>query len=123
MREWYEPETTKEEVEKVTTDLATFMKKTCWWALLGKLRQSREKIQVYTYDDACDMHDAIYLTGQGFIGPAGHPVENLVEIVEGFMTNVFYGAAKDGWNSQQRRRPSQFIPWLESLCLSHGLQI
>lgn len=112
---------TPEEVNKAISDLANFMETVRWWRLLGKLGQSREMLQIYSYDDACDMHAALYLSGGGFVNEHLRPVDNLAEVVEGFMAKVFYGAQTDEWNSQQYRRPSQLIPWLESLCLSHGI--
>ncbi|OHA60348.1 MAG: hypothetical protein A2607_02010 [Candidatus Vogelbacteria bacterium RIFOXYD1_FULL_42_15] len=112
---------TTDEINKAINDLANFTKTVRWWGLLGKLGQSKERLKIYSYDDACDMHEALYLSGEGFINEHLRPVGNLAEVVEGFMVNVFYGAETNEWNSQQHRRPSQLIPWLESLCLSRGL--
>ena len=121
MSDWYEPWVTKKKVEKIAEDLRAFMETPRWYKLLARLSKNNDQLTVYTYDDACDMHDAIYLTGQGFIGPYRQPVENLVEVVEGFMTHRFYGAESDAWNRSQNQHPRRLLPWLRSECSARGL--
>lgn len=107
---FYEPEVKAEEVEQAVLDLTKFMQTNEWFAIVGRLGVSHKKLCVHSFDDSCDMHDAIYLTGAGFVGPTLQPIGDIKAIVEGFVMGYFYGARE---RQDPVRHPSQLIPWIK----------
>ena len=117
-KKWYEPWVTVQEVEKTAEDLRVFMATDRWYKLINKLKLLRMSVKVYSYEDACSDHDGIYITMDGFVNYYGRPVESSIEVVEGFMSNDFYGAIKE---QPEKRHPSEFLPWLDMECTSYGI--
>ncbi len=121
-KDWFEMySTTPEEVEKTAEELRTFMTTNRWRQLLDNLKQTRQQIKVYEWQDACDDHDAMYLSGNGFVFYNDHPVEDLIKVVENFMTHDFYGAREPGGNKAMQRHPSELLPWLNHQCTFYGV--
>lgn len=115
MKRWYEHDgwVTPEEVQKVANELSNFMTTGTWSKLLESLKSTRMKIRIYVWDDRCNDYEAMYLTGDGFVDHHGRLCEDLIEIVENFMTHDFYGARDQGGNWAMKRHPNKLIPWLE----------
>jgi hypothetical protein len=107
---FYEPDVKTEEVEQIERELAKFMQTDEWFAILGYLGANHEKLCVHSFDDSCDMHDAIYLTGAGFVNHHLQPVDDINAVVEGFVMGYFYGARE---TQDPVRHPSQLIPWIQ----------
>ena len=73
-KKFYEPDVKPEEVAKVEQELAKFMRTDEWFAILERLGANHEKLCVHSFDDSCDMHNAIYLTGAGFVNHHLQPI-------------------------------------------------
>ena len=108
-RKFYEPDVKTEEIERAEKELGAFMQTDEWFAILGLLSTNHQKLCVHSFDDACDMHDAIYLAGAGFVDHHLQLIHSLNEIVEGFVMGYFYGARE---TQDPVRHPAQLIPWI-----------
>jgi hypothetical protein len=104
-KKFYEPEVQVSEVEQVKEELNAFMQTDDWREFLTTLA-GHEGLRVHKYDDACSHHEAVYLTDRGFINAYGRPIENLDEVIEGFLFEHMH--------DKTPCHPSQFIPWLKA---------
>lgn len=105
-KKFYEPEVQVSEVEQAKEELNAFMQTDDWRGFLTKLTFQDEMLRVHKYDDACSHHEAVYLTKAGFINAAGWPIEDLTEVIEGFLFEHMH--------DKPPCHPSQFIPWLKA---------
>lgn len=101
-----EPPVLELDISRAEADLKRFMKTDEWLTLLGILGRAGESVTVHTWDDACSVHDRLYLTGTGFVSQSGALVDDVPRIVREFMMGI------EG-SYEGHRHPSKLIPWLK----------
>ena len=118
IKKWYEPKITEIEVKQGVDDLRAFILSDEYQEVLNFLGTRRTYLLVYSFDDVCGMHDVLFLSENGFVGPGvstsvpgKNPLLDLNEIVEGFMSGYYDSAIPK--DASKIRHPSELIPWIK----------
>jgi ribosomal protein S18 acetylase RimI-like enzyme len=106
-KKWYESYFTTENVAQAEQTLTALMQSEEWPSILAVFDANGEKMLIHMWDDVCDWHEAIYLTGDGFVDECGRPIADAHKIVDGFMMGRIYCSSP---SNNPPRDPGRLVP-------------